>query len=221
MSNHFEEFVQDFFPESRDFFPDSSLTKGYSPQSVVPRILPRKRFSPRRVSRNSDEVYEVGSRTRKLEREKKIALRENPKLHQKATMLYVDAVVNGFKMPIFVDTGAQASVMSMKTCRRLGLENSIDTSQSGIAAGVGFSRIYGKLWRVPVEIGKTKFHMQFNILDMGVNVILGLDQMKRLGMSISLKRKGLQVGKSFVPFTKPPKEEEILLDRDMSSCTVM
>jgi len=244
MSHHLNEFVQEFFPDSTittGYHPKSARPR------ILPRKRVPVRRVPRRVPRKSDEVYKGANRARQLEKQKKkttlrekpilyqnekmlrarqleqqkkSALRENPKLFQKETMLYVDAVINGSKMPLFVDTGAQASVMSMKTCRSLGLENSVDTSQAGIAAGVGFTRIYGKLWHIPVQIGRTKFHMQFNILDMGVNVILGLDQMKRLGMSINLRRHGLQIGHSFVPFTKPPKEE-INLDCDMNNCVVM
>jgi len=126
-------------------------------------------------------------------------------------------------MPLFVETGAQASVMNLKVCKRLVLMTSVDVCQAGIATGVGITRIYGKFWRVPVQIGWTKFHMQFNILDMGVSVILGLDQMKRLGMSLDMKKGGLQIGNCFVPFTKPPPEDDDtqLVECHVSSCCVI
>jgi len=132
-------------------------------------------------------------------------------------MLYVDAIVSGCRMPIFVDTGAEASVMSLKTCKKLHLMTSVDVSQAGYATGVGFSKIHGKLWRVPVQIGRIKFNMQFNILDMAVSVILGLDQMKRLGMNVDLRQGGLRIGNYLVPFTKPPPEDD---DASLAACNV-
>lgn len=166
----------------------------------------------------SSDVKERG-RLALVEEQKNMAFRENPNVFRKEEMLYINAIVNGEQMPLFIDTGAQASVMSLETCRNLGLEYEIDESQSGIASGVGFARIFGKLWRVPLQIGRHKFYVQFNILDMGVRLILGLDQMKRLGMSVDLRRGGCVVGKSFVPFVKPPNEK--YLTGQSLSCSIM
>jgi len=222
MSQHFEEFV-------REFFPATAGTSRSAPQPVQkPRVITRRRpiaiQAPAPVPRTRYEVYEMNDRDRAVAKQKSTAFRENPKLFQRETMLYVDAIISGNRMPLFVDTGAQASVMSFETCKKLGLMTSVDVSQAGVATGVGYTRIHGKLWRVPVQIGRTKFHMQFNILDMGVKVILGLDQMKRLGMSVNLKKGGLQIGSSFVPFTKPPPEDDDdhqVMECDVNSCAVM
>jgi len=216
MSQHFQEFV-------RDFFPDNLGTTQSHQQSVKSRISSQPAAIKAPASRTRYEVYEMNERDRQVAKQKSTALRENPRLFQRETMLYVNSFISGYKMPLFVDTGAQASVMSLKTCKSLGLMSSVDISQAGIATGVGSTRIYGKLWRVPVQIGRTKFHMQFNILDMGVSVILGLDQMRRLGMSVNLKRGGLQIGTSFIPFTQPPpdEDEQLLVNCDVNSCAVM
>jgi len=218
MSQHFQEFV-------RDFFPNHSGTIPSYPQCVKSSISSRKQPAAIKAPASGTryEVYEMNDRDREVAKQKRTAFRENPRLFQQETMLYVNSFISGYKMPLFVDTGAQASVMSLKTCKSLGLMSSVDVSQAGIATGVGSTRIYGKLWRVPVQIGRTKFHMQFNILDMGVSVILGLDQMRRLGMSVNLKRGGLQIGTSFVPFTKPPPEdnEQLLVNCDVNTCAVM
>jgi len=188
----------------------------FSSQSRVPHAVsfprapsyqtnpqPRVEFAIKPESREYIDAKEVG-RLAHVEEQKNMAYRENPNVFQKEEMLYINAIVNGVAMPLFVDTGAQASVMSLETCRNLGLSHEIDESEAGIASGVGVARIYGKLWRVPVQIGKKKFFVQFNILDMGVRLILGLDQMKRLEMSVDLGRGGCVVGNSFVPFVKPP-----------------
>jgi len=61
-----------------------------------------------------------------VEWQKNKAWRDNPNVFNKEDMLYINAIVNGVQMPLFVDTGAQASVMSLETCRRLGLAGQID-----------------------------------------------------------------------------------------------
>jgi len=215
MSQHLQEFV-------RDFFPANSIESRSHPQPAKTRVSFRRQATEAPVSRERFEVYDMNDRDREVAKQKSTAFKENPRLFQQETMLYVKAIVNGYKTPIFVDTGAQASVMSLKTCKSLGLMSIVDISQAGVATGVGSTRIYGKLWRVPVQIGRTKFHMQFSVLDIGENVILGLDQMKRLGMSVNLKRGGLQIGDCFVPFTQPPSEnDQQLVQCEINTCAVM
>jgi len=228
MSQHFKEFVRDFFPieagVSRSY-PNEILPNNVNRPSQLaqPRVVKRRQpvvsITPVPVSRTRYDFSEMKARERDraVAQQKNSAFRENPRLFQRETMLYVDAIVSGFRMPVFVDTGAEASVMSLKTCKKLGLMTSVDVSQAGYATGVGFSKIYGKLWRVPIQIGRTKFNMQFNILDMAVNVILGLDQMKRLGMTVDLRQGGLRIGNYLVPFTKPPPEDD---QAPFSACNV-
>jgi len=177
-----------------------------TPAPVIVVELP----SPAPVARRpQQQTLSPDERLSKVQRQKNKAFEENPNLFTKQTMLYVEAYIAKKRLPLFIDTGAQASVMSLETCKELGLEDQVDLTESGIAAGVGLARIHGKLWRVPVSIGRTQFTMQFNILDMhGVRVILGLDQMKRLGMTIDLTRNGLVVGKDFISFlTLPPADD--------------
>jgi len=230
MAQHFQEFVVDFFPDktiSTHSYPPVAQQRRVAQPAVIEHRPPIVTYAqpPAPVARTRYEVEEMKARARDraVAKQKDTAFRENPRLFKRETMLYVDAIVNGSIMPLFVDTGAQASVMSLKTCKKLGLMTSVDVSQAGVATGVGMTRIHGKLWRVPVQIGRTKFHMQFNILDMGVSIILGLDQMKRLGMSVDLKRGGLQIGYCFVPFTRPPPEDDDtqLVNCDVNQCTVM
>jgi len=235
MSHHLQEFVRDFFPtnsvESLPHPQPAHTGVTLRRQPIIIEAQPaNNRVSYRRqpvaidapVSRRRLKFIDVNDRDREVAKQKSTAFRENPRLFQQETMLYVKAIVNGYKIPIFVDTGAQASVMSMKTCRSLGLMNIVDVSQAGVATGVGSTRIYGKLWRVPVQIGRTKFHMQFSVLDIGESVILGLDQMKRLGMSVNLKRGGLQIDTCFIPFTQPPQEnDQKLAHCEINTCAVM
>jgi len=199
---------------------DPSILGGnLQPSNTNPKQMPIQRRVHFGHKYNDSDIKEMG-RLAVVEDQKNKAYRENPNIFRKEEMLYINAIVNGVQMPLFIDTGAQASVMSLETCRNLGLIDEVDERQSGIASGVGFARIYGKLWRVPLQIGRHKFFVQFNILDMGVRLILGLDQMKRLGMSVDLGRGGCVVRDSFVPFVKPPNER--FLDSGQGlACAIM
>jgi len=200
----------------------------YGPSFLGGNLLPSNQNSrqmPIRRRVHFGHTYDDSDRKERgrlalVEDQKSKAFRENPNVFRKEEMLYINAIVNGVQMPLFIDTGAQASVMSLETCRNLGLLDEIDETQSGIASGVGFARIYGKLWRVPLQIGRNKFFVQFNILDMGVRLILGLDQMKRLGMSVDLGRGGCVVRDSFVPFVKPVNEK-FLNNGQALACAIM
>jgi len=226
--SHFQEFILDFFPTQEHI--SRSSPNGIQPSQIVqpPAVECRQPIATQahapvpRIRYKASEM-KARERDRALLQQKNSAFRENPRLFQRETMLYVNAIVSGYRMPIFVDTGAEASVMSLKTCKKLRLMNSLDVSEAGYATGVGFSKIHGKLWRVPVQIGRIKFNMQFNILDMAVSVILGLDQMKRLGMNVDLRQGGLRIGNYLVPFTKPPPEDDDtpLAACNATSCVVM
>ena len=67
-------------------------------------------------------------------------------------MLYVPCNVNGYDVAMFVDTGAQMSVMSDLMAENLGLSRYIDTGMRGIAVGVGAAKITGRIWNVPVQL---------------------------------------------------------------------
>jgi len=230
MSQHFQEFVVDFFPHktvTTSSFPNVAQYSRVAPPWGIEHRPHIGIYAthPAPGSRTIYDIEEMKARAcdREVAKQKDTTLRENPRLFQRETTPYVDAIINGCKMPLFVDSGVLASVMSLKTCKKLSLMTSVDVSQAGVATGVEFTRIYGKLWRVPVEIGRTKFHMQFNIIDMGASLILGIYQMKRLGMRLDFKKRGLKIGYCFVPFTKPPPEDDdtLLANCDINACDVL
>merc|ERR1719491_447412 len=65
---------------------------------------------------------------------------------------------------MLVDTGAQSSVISMPLVQQLNLQSRLDSSQQGIATGVGTARILGRLRGIPVRMGVMEFSLDFSVL---------------------------------------------------------
>ena len=63
-------------------------------------------------------------------------------------MLYIEMEVNGHFIKVFVDTGAQMTIMLKETAVNFGLIRWMDKRYRGIARGVGSAEILGKIHNV-------------------------------------------------------------------------
>lgn len=96
-----------------------------------------------------------------------------------------------------VDTGAECSVISVQLAKELGIYNSIDTREQGIAAGVGQARILGTIRNAIVTLGHVEFSMEFMVLQVpGPLLLLGLDQMRKYKCIVDLEKDVLVFGGS-------------------------
>lgn len=95
-------------------------------------------------------------------------------------MLYVDAQINGHPVKVFVDSGAQTTIMSQRCAERCGLLRLLDKRFAGMAVGVGKAVISGKVHMAPMVMGGTHFPATFTVLQQDNNdCLLGLDMLKR------------------------------------------
>jgi DNA damage-inducible protein 1 len=115
-----------------------------------------------------------------------------PEAFGSVDMLYVRAMVNGVEMKAFVDSGAQMTIMSQKCASKCGLLRLMDTKFSGVAKGVGTSKILGRVHMADLRVAGVNLPCTFTILEQNdMEFLLGLDMLKRFQACIDLTKKKL------------------------------
>mmetsp|Transcript_58714 Transcript_58714/g.108303 ORF Transcript_58714/g.108303 Transcript_58714/m.108303 type:complete len:229 (-) Transcript_58714:114-800(-) len=130
-------------------------------------------------------------------------------------MLYLPCIIRGKATEMLLDTGAQVSVITLPMVRHLGMEDEIDDSIFGVAAGVGKALILGDLRSVEVMLGQMQFKMNFKVLSLREPLlILGVDQLQRFKCIVDLESRVLRFGgargKVAVPFI-PPAQRQVVV----------
>lgn len=135
----------------------------------------------------------------------------HPETFGSVFMLYIEVEVNKLPIKAFVDTGAQNTIMSRDCAERCGILKFVDKRFSGIAKGVGTSKILGRVHQVMIKIGNSYFANSIMVLEnCSVDFILGLDLMKRHQCTIDLASNSFRIGDEsthFLPEKDIPQEE--------------
>jgi len=116
-------------------------------------------------------------------------------------MLYIKGKINNKEIDIFIDTGAQVSIMSLSMAKELGVDFLIDHFCEGKLIGIGTKNMSGKIHYLDIQLDNFNLPCSFTIIDNNdINIMLGLNSMLSIGCILDLKNKKMKFNNYEVKF---------------------
>lgn len=153
---------------------------------------------------NQERILEL-IRQEQVNENMQLAYDISPESFAQVTMLFINIKVNGHKVQAFVDSGAQTTIISPRLAEKVGIDRLLDRRFQGQAVGVGSQKMEGKIHSVPISIGDSDFEIpcSFYVVDTNVDLLFGLDMLRRHRCVIDLQKDSLivagQIETKFLP----------------------
>ncbi|XGW28070.1 hypothetical protein V3C99_008128 [Haemonchus contortus] len=137
-----------------------------------------------------------------------------PECFAKTPLLYLRCLLNGKEVIALVDTGAQASIISMDAAKKCDMVDAIDDRFSVTASGVGGTRAsLGRILATTVRIEGMDILCSFDVFASDVqdtDVILGLDTLTKNHAVINISERTIQFANlGAAPFIPAEEAEKI------------
>lgn len=156
------------------------------------------------MSADSQRAIEEHIRRQNVMENMETAIEVNPESFGSVVMLFVDCKVNSVDgVKAFVDSGAQATIISKECAERCNILRLLDPRFAGMAHGVGTAKIHGRIHYALLTLGSEVFEVSFTVMDAvggEYDMLLGLDMLRKHRASIDLAKDCLRIGTTEVPF---------------------
>lgn len=171
--------------------------------------------NPVPVMRNNSALSE-SLRLQRIDENLQLALDIAPESFIGVHMLYVRININGFATMALVDSGAARTIILPELATKFGIDELIDERFSIIASGVGEVKSKGKIHNVGVSLGKMEVEIpcSFDVLEVRVGILFGLNMLRRHNATIDLSRNALIIGDHKIPFLSENEIQKLSNDGD-------